>query len=147
MSDLLATARVAHLATSDQYARPHVVPIVFVYLEPVLFTPIDRKPKRDDWRTLRRVRNIETNGRVSVVVDAWDEDWSRLRYTLLEGTADIVESGPERDRAVAALEAKYAQYRDLPLAGRPVIRVTVERRSDWSGHASRGPSTPAPGIV
>ncbi|MFN2521018.1 MAG: TIGR03668 family PPOX class F420-dependent oxidoreductase [Candidatus Limnocylindria bacterium] len=138
MNDLLATARVAHLATSDQYARPHVVPIVFVYLEPYLFTPIDRKPKReDDWRALRRVRNIETNGRASVVVDAWDEDWSRLRYTLLDGTAEIVESGPERDRAAAALESKYPQYRDLALDGRPVIRVTVEHRSDWSaGSAS-----------
>ncbi len=134
MSDLLATARVAHLATSDQYARPHVIPIVFVYLKPFLFTPVDRKPKRDaDWRALRRVRNIETNGRVSVVLDAWDEDWSRLRYIMLEGTAEIVESGPERDRAVAALEAKYAQYRELPLAGCPVIRITVEHRSNWTG--------------
>ncbi len=136
MSELLDTARVAHLATSDQYARPHVVPIVFVYLEPFLYTPIDRKPKRrDDWHSLRRVRNIETNGRVSVVLDAWDEDWSRLRYTLLDGTAEVVVSGPERDRAVSALEAKYQQYRELPLGGCPVIRVTVEHRSDWSSKA------------
>jgi len=131
--DLLLTARVAHLATADQYARPHVVPIVFAYLEPHLYTPLDRKPKRDDdWRSLRRVRNIETNGRVSVVVDEYGEDWARLRYVLLEGTAEILESGEERDRAAAALEAKYPQYRDLPLAGRPIVRVTIERRIDWS---------------
>ncbi len=131
--DLLRTARVARLATADQYARPHVVPIVFVYLEPHLYTPLDRKPKRDDdWRALRRVRNIETNGRVSVVVDEYGEDWTRLRYVLLEGTAEILESGNERDRAAAALEAKYPQYRTLPLDGRPIIRVTVERRVEWS---------------
>ncbi len=131
---LLDTARVAHMATSDQYARPHVVPIVFVYEDPHLYTPIDRKPKRvDDWRRLRRVQNVVFNGRASVVVDVWDEDWSRLRYVLLEGTADVLESGEERDRAVALLEAKYPQYRSMPLGDAPVIRVTVERRVDWDG--------------
>lgn len=132
--DLLATARVARLATADQYARPHVVPIVFAYKHPHLYTPIDRKPKQvDDWRRLRRVRNVVTNGRASVVVDVWDEDWSKLRYVLLEGTADVLESGAERDHATAMLEAKYPQYRDLPLGDAPVIRVTVERRIDWEG--------------
>jgi PPOX class probable F420-dependent enzyme len=133
-ADLLATARVAHLATSDQYARPHVVPIVFAYEHPHLYTPIDRKPKRvDDWRRLRRVQNVVTSGRASVVVDVWDEDWSKLRYVLVEGTADVLEGGAEHDRAVALLEAKYAQYATMPLAGAPVIRVTVERRVDWNG--------------
>jgi PPOX class probable F420-dependent enzyme len=109
------------------------VPIVFVWLEPHLYTPLDRKPKReDDWHALRRVRNIETNGRVSVVVDRYDEDWARLEWVLLEGTAEILESGPERDRAVAALEAKYAQYRSLSLEGCPVVKVTVEKRTAWS---------------
>lgn len=128
----VAAARVAHLATSDQYARPHVVPIVFVYEHPQLYTPIDRKPKRtDDWRRLRRVQNVVMNGRASVVIDHWDEDWSRLSYTILEGTADLLESGDERDRALRALETKYGQYRDLPLGDAPVIRVNIERRIDW----------------
>ena len=132
--DLVATARVARLATSDQYARPHVVPIVFVYEHPHLYSPIDRKPKRsDDWRRLRRVQNVVTNGRASVVIDVWDEDWSKLRYVLLEGTADVLEVGDERDRAITLLEAKYPQYANIPLGDAPVIRVTVERRLEWSG--------------
>lgn len=107
---------------------------MFAYEHPHLYTPIDAKPKRvDDWRRLRRVQNVELNGRASVVIDEWSEDWTRLRYVLLEGTADVLESGEERDRAVAMLEAKYAQYRDMPLGGAPVIRVTVERRIDWPG--------------
>jgi PPOX class probable F420-dependent enzyme len=111
-----------------------VVPIVFVYEDPHLYTPIDRKPKRvDDWRRLRRVQNVLYNGRASVVVDVWDEDWSKLRYVLLDGTADVLESGEERDRAISLLEAKYPQYGSLPLGDAPVIRVTVERSSEWSG--------------
>lgn len=138
--DLVARARVAHFATADQYARPHVIPVVFVYEHPHLYIPVDRKPKQvEDWRDLRRVRNVVNNGRVSVVVDVYDEDWSRLRWVLLEGTAEVIESGEERDRAIAALEAKYPQYRTLSLEGCPVIRVDVERRVEW--HSSEEAST------
>ena len=134
--DLLSTARVAHLATSDQYARPHVVPIVFVWQETLLYTPLDRKPKRDDdWHVLRRVRNIETNGRVAVVVDHYDEDWSRLAWVLLEGVATILESGEERDAAAALLSEKYAQYQALPLTGRPIVRVEIEHSAEWSSES------------
>jgi PPOX class probable F420-dependent enzyme len=137
--ELLASARVAHLATSDQYARPHVIPIVFVWREPVLYTPLDRKPKRDDdWHALRRVRNIETNGRVAVVVDRYDEEWSRLAWVLLDGVATILETGGERDEAAKLLREKYAQYETLTLDGRPIVRVAIERGTEWSS------ATPSP---
>jgi PPOX class probable F420-dependent enzyme len=131
--ELLSSARVAHLATSDQYARPHVVPIVFVWSDDVLYTPLDRKPKRDDdWHALRRVRNIETNGRVAVVIDRYEEDWSHLAWVMLEGVATILESGDERDAAATLLLAKYAQYETLSLEGRPIVRVEIESASEWS---------------
>ena len=130
--ELLTTARVAHLATADQYARPHNVPIVFVWREGILYTPLDRKPKRDDdWHALRRVRNIETNGRVAIVVDRYDEDWSKLAWVLIEGIATILESGDERDSAAKLLTEKYAQYETLSLEGRPIVRVEIERASEW----------------
>jgi len=130
---LLATARVAHLATSDQYARPHVMPIVFVWRDPVLYTPLDRKPKReDDWHALRRVRNIETNGRVAIVVDRYDEDWERLAWVLIEGVATILDGGDERDAAATLLREKYAQYQTLSLEGRPIVRVEIEHATEWS---------------
>ena len=76
--ELLATERVARLATADQYARPHIVPIVFVYEHPVLYTPIDGKRKAvEDWHELRRIKNVETNGRASVLVDFYHENWSK----------------------------------------------------------------------
>ena len=66
--ELLTLERVAHLATADQYARPHVVPIVFVYEPPFVFTPIDAKPKSvEDWHDLRRIKNVETNGRAKML--------------------------------------------------------------------------------
>lgn len=114
-----------------------MIPIVFVWDEPRLYFPLDRKPKRDDdWHMLRRVRNIETNGRVAVVVDRYDEDWSGLAWVLLEGVATIIETGAERDLAAGQLAAKYAQYAGSALDGRPVVRVVVERVVGWSATPS-----------
>ena len=129
---LVDAARVAHLATADQYSRPHAVPIVFVWGDGRLYFPLDRKPKReDDWHLLRRVRNIETNGRVSIVVDHYDEDWTTLAWVLLEGVATILETGGERDRATVALEDKYSQYKGGRLDGRPIVCVVIERAVQW----------------
>ncbi len=136
---LLASARVAHLATADQYSRPHAVPIVFVWRDGILYFPLDRKPKReDDWHMLRRVRNIETNGRVSIVVDRYDEDWTELAWVLLEGVATIRETGEERDGGAELLAEKYPQYAGGALDGRPIVTVAVERTVVW--RASHEPS-------
>src|SRR5947209_18984789 len=60
--ELLASGRVAHLATADQYASPHVVPIVFVYEHPLQYTPIDANHESGDhWHELRPLRNGDTN--------------------------------------------------------------------------------------
>lgn len=131
--DLLATARVAHLATVGADGRPHVIPICFAWVPPVLYSAIDGKPKRR--ATLRRLRNIVDTGRAAVVVDRWNEDWGKLAYVLIEGAATILTDGTERDEALLLLTAKYPQYDDLPLIDNVVIRVTAERVIPWSGAA------------
>ena len=131
---LLTEGRIAHLATADQYARPHLVPIVFAWQDVYVFTPIDRKPKSvSDWRELRRVRNIEANGRVSVEVDEYSEDWTRLVWVRVDGVAEILTSGASHDLGVQLLEAKYPQYERMPLGDAPIVRITIEHVSDWHG--------------
>ncbi|MDQ2912704.1 MAG: TIGR03668 family PPOX class F420-dependent oxidoreductase [Chloroflexota bacterium] len=132
--ELLTLERVARLATADQYARPHVVPIVFVYEEPFVFTPIDAKPKSgEDWRELRRIKNVETNGRASVLVDVYHENWSNLAWVRIDGVADILTKGDDHHHALNLLAAKYKQYEGMPLHEAPVIRVRIERVSQWHG--------------
>ena len=82
-------ARVARLATVDEQGRPHVVPICFAVDGDLLYTAVDAKPKRT--RELRRLRNVEANPAVEVVIDHWDEDWSRLWWVRLSGQARVVE--------------------------------------------------------
>ncbi len=132
--ELLATERVAHLATADQYARPHIVPIVFVYEPGVLYTPIDAKRKSvDDWRALRRVKNVEANGRASALVDFYHENWSKCAWVRLDGVADLLTKGEDHRFALGLLAGKYTQYRKMPLGDAPVIRVLVEHVSQWHG--------------
>ena len=132
--ELLTLERVAHLATADQYARPHVVPIVFVYEHPFVFTPIDAKPKSvEDWHDLRRIQNIETNGRASVLIDIYHENWSKIAWVRIDGVADILTKGAEHRHALKVLAGKYKQYEGMPLGEAPVIRVRIEHVSQWHG--------------
>jgi PPOX class probable F420-dependent enzyme len=130
--ELLLLSRVGHLATADQYARPHVVPIVFVYEENVLYTPIDAKRKSvEEWRDLRRIRNIETNGRASVLVDIYTENWSKLAWVRMDGVAEILTEGDDHRHALGLLAAKYKQYEGIPLRDAPVIRLRIEHVAEW----------------
>ncbi len=121
--------RVGHLATTDADGRPHVVPVCFVYADGCFWIAIDEKPKRT--QRLKRLRNIEANPKVSLVIDRYDEDWSRLAYVLVGGTASVIARGPEHDQAVEALREKYAQYGAMRLEERPVIRIRPERVVSW----------------
>jgi PPOX class probable F420-dependent enzyme len=120
-----AEERVARLATVGADGRPHVVPICFALDGETLYSAVDEKPKAT--RKLRRIANIEANPRVEVVIDRWDEDWTRLWWVRLAGAARVVDHDA---RALELLQAKYPQYRDDPPAG-PFVVVAIDSRSEW----------------
>ena len=129
--ELLAEARVGRLATVDATGQPLVVPVCYVYDGERCYSAVDGKPKRT--RNLKRVRNLADNPRVSLAVDHYDEDWRTLRYVIVQGRGDVLESGGEFSRAIDLLVAKYRQYHELRLdrtAG-TVVRVTPERILSW----------------
>jgi len=134
--------RVARLATVDERGRPHVVPICYAYTRGRLYTPLDLKPKATAPEGLRRVRNILANPQVQVLIDDYDEDWSRLAFVQLRGTAALLREGPEYHRALRLLTRKYPQYQALPLAGRPIIQITVERVVAWGRLSAGTPRDP-----
>ena len=126
----VARAPVARLATVDG-TRPHLVPVVFCAADGFLFVPVDGKPKSG--ARLRRVRNIEHNPAVCVLVDHYSNDWSKLRWARIDGRADVVAT----DQGVrAALEAKYHQYEHVEI-GTESIRITIEHVASWSATEQR----------
>lgn len=119
------SARVARLATVGKDGRPHVVPICFALDGDTLYTAVDEKPKST--RRLRRLANIEADPQVEILIDHWDEDWSRLWWVRLSGRARVVEHD---ERGLELLQAKYPQYQADPPAG-PFVVVAVEARKEW----------------
>ncbi len=128
----LVSARVAYLATARQ-GQPAVVPITFVLLGNRIYHAIDAKPKRKPPERLRRVRNLLANPRAAVLIEHYEEDWSKLWFALLEGRARLLRSGPEHRRAILALRRKYPQYVEMPLDPRAlVVALDVERSRFWA---------------
>jgi PPOX class probable F420-dependent enzyme len=124
-------ARAGRLATVDPQGRPHVVPVCFVYLDSAVYSVLDAKPKRVEVTQLRRVRNLLANPSVQLLVDRYDEDWTKLLYVQLRGRAELLHPGAEHASALEALRAKYAQYAALPLDDAPMIKLTVETWVAW----------------
>lgn len=126
----------ARLATLGPGRRPHLVPVVFAAVGRHIWSPIDGKPKSGG--ELARARNVRAHPQVSLLLDAYERDWSRLWWLRVDGRASVVEGrDPERDAELAAvvgaLRAKYAQYDALPLfRGEPVLlRIAPERLRGW----------------
>ena len=132
-AELLYQSRVARLGTADRAGQPLVVPVCYAFDGQACFSAIDAKPKRLEARQLRRIRNIAENPRVSLTVDRYDEEWSRLCWVIVQGRADILTEGPERAGAVDLLLAKYAQYRVMGLdrEAATVIRIAPEKALYW----------------
>jgi PPOX class probable F420-dependent enzyme len=140
---LLDSARRATLATIGDDGRPRLVPICFVLVGEALYTPIDEKPKSTaDPRELARVRDIERRSDVTILVDRWDEDWTRLAWLRIDGEATLVE--PDAS-ILAGLRARYPQYRGHDLERRALIRIEVRRTRSWAALSDRGTGQPPSG--
>src|SRR4051812_28283538 len=127
----VAAARVGRLGTVTDDGRPHLVPCCFV-LDGVgretVYSAVDGKPKST--LALRRLDNVRSHPVAGLLVDHYDDDWSTLWWVRLDGSARGGDGGPERDRALALLAAKYDQYVQQPPAG-AVLALEVERWRAW----------------
>jgi PPOX class probable F420-dependent enzyme len=124
-------ARVAHLATADASGQPLVIPICFAFDGKEFFSPIDEKPKRTSPRKLKRLRNIAANPNVSLIIDRYDENWQRLAYVLIRGSAKILLRGARHRRGVYLLRRKYPQYRSMAINDRPMIVIIPKQLTSW----------------
>jgi PPOX class probable F420-dependent enzyme len=149
LAAFLEEQRVGRLATVDAAGLPHVLPVCYALLrEPqggdAVYSVVDEKPKRGDPRRLARLRHLRAHPGAALVVDVWDERWSRLGWVMLRGAAAVLDEGvleaagalDERARALAELRRRYPQYRAMALEGRPLIRLRPERVLHWGGAES-----------
>ena len=123
--------RVARLATVDGAGCPLVLPICYTVAEETVYSPIDAKPKRVAVQRLKRLRNIQENPHVALVIDDYAEDWAQLAHVILHGRAEIITGGSPFERAVAALRIKYSQYQQMPIEENPMIAVHLTHVVRW----------------
>ena len=127
----LTRAPVGHLATASATGAPHVIPVCFAFDGQVIYSVLDQKPKSAPLIRLRRVRNIQANPQVSLVVDHYEDDWQRLGYLLVTGRAEVLLDGGERVGAIRLLREKYHQYRTMDVDANPVIKIVPDRIVGW----------------
>ena len=100
------------------------MPVCFALHDGRIYTAVDAKPKVTS--ALARLENVRATGRASLLVDHYEEDWTRLWWVRVDGVAEVVRSEP----AIDALAAKYEQYRAARPAG-PLIAIAPERWRSW----------------
>lgn len=130
----LEQQRLGHLATAGLDGAPHVVPVCYALDDAALYVVADAKPKRRPARALRRLVNLRENPRAALVVDVWDEDWTRLAWVMVRGTAAIVDDAASHAAALALLRARYPQYRAMALDDpreHPIVRILPVRVRSW----------------
>ncbi|MDX6582944.1 MAG: hypothetical protein QOI10_2128 [Solirubrobacterales bacterium] len=126
-TELIAAARVGHLALLDDDDRPRVLPVTFALAEGAVWSAIDEKPKRSPLPA--RVRWLERRPEAALCVDRYDDDWSRLAWVQILGRIEVLELDSE-PVAAEALRSKYRQYRERTPPG-PLLRLGVDRALCW----------------
>ena len=133
--ELVARARVARLAYLDGDDRPRVLPVTFAVQGGAVWIAIDdEKPKRR--AEPARVEYLRRRPEASLVVDEYDDDWSKLAWVQLLGRVEVIPV-EEAPAAMEELAARYSQYARRPPPG-PLLRLAVERALHWRAAGGSG---------
>jgi PPOX class probable F420-dependent enzyme len=125
----VAAARVARLATVRADGGPHIVAVTFALDDDIVVSAVDHKPKRT--QQLQRLRNLEERPTASLLVDHYEDDWSKLWWVRLDLDVEIVRDGPRRTGLLEPLIRKYADYRVTAPRG-PLLVMAVRSTTSWS---------------
>ena len=105
----------ARLATVDSENKPHLVPVVFVFDGKYYYVPLDEKIKKDKPERLKRVKNIQRNPNVVLLIDEYNEDWSKLRFIMIQGRASLIGKKVQHNELVLEKAHKllYRKYHQV----------------------------------
>jgi PPOX class probable F420-dependent enzyme len=132
--EFIERARVARLATIDSEFKPHLVPVVFVFDGNHFFIPVDEKRKIAKPEKLKRIRNIQDNPDVALLIDQYNEDWTKLAYVMIQGKALVSSKrggSIQVRQAYEKLMTKYIQYQKVGM-GEMCIIITPKKVASWS---------------
>ena len=127
----LNSHRVARFATADPTGQPHVVPICYAVSGNSVYFTIDEKPKQLTDKPLKRIRNLQANPHIALVVDRYEEDWTQLGWVMVQGEAALLDHGEEHTKAQRLLKVRYPQLYGMQISALPVIAVRIKHVVSW----------------
>jgi len=130
--NLIKSSKVARLSTVDQKSCPYVVPVVFVFHENSFFIPLDEKTKNVNPKKLKRVKNIEKNPNVTLLIDKYQNDWKKLFFLMIHGKATVIDGKSSKlmDKIHKLLISKYPQYKKIGI-GNSCIKINPTKVTFW----------------
>ncbi len=139
IEQFMDTWPVARLATLNSEGGLHQVPVVFVYYEGLLWSPVDGKPKRAG--ELARIANAIAYPSASLLLDHYSDDWLQLWWLRVDVELQVVRLNPDARNSkeiatagvVRALRRKYSQYEDIPVLRDPPTLLSMQPKhiSSW----------------
>lgn len=85
-------------------------------------------------RDATKVRNLQKDPRVALVVDLYAEDWDSIKGAMVQGRATLIRGGPKFRKVRALLYKKYPQYpldSALDESDSVIVEVTPVHLSNW----------------
>lgn len=118
--DYINRNEVCRLATASDNS-PHVVPVCYIYDDGHFYIATDYGT--------RKYRNLTGNRRVSLVVDSYKPN----RAVMIQGEAEIIESGEEFRRIYDRFYMKFSWVRAEPWSEgeAPFVKVRPVRKVSW----------------
>ena len=128
-TNLLASAQIGHMATSDSKGVPRIIPVCFVEVSGNIYSMIDKKPKVTDMTKLKRLQNILSYPNDSFLIDHYEEDWDNLWYLQINGKAALIDT--PHSEMHDQLIRKYPPYTVMNVSHQPLIRIIPESINLW----------------
>jgi PPOX class probable F420-dependent enzyme len=119
----IQSAPVCRIATVRPSGEPHVIPVCPVYDgESTVYVDVGEKSAT--------ASGVNHSGQVTVLIDEYDDDWSKLKAVQLRCLARAVD-GEEKDRAWSWLREKFPQYSSVNWEPRLTLALEVQDWRQW----------------
>ncbi len=123
VKQFIAAARVSRIASVRPDGEPHVIPVCPVF-------DGDSTVYVDIGRRYTTAEALQDAPRIAVLIDEYDDVWSRLKGVLLRCRVEEA-VGEERDRAWAMIREKFPQYKPIGWEPRLTLALRIYEWRQW----------------
>jgi nitroimidazol reductase NimA-like FMN-containing flavoprotein (pyridoxamine 5'-phosphate oxidase superfamily) len=116
-------APVCRIATARANGHPHAIPVCPAFDgEATLYVDLTRHGAS--------AKALRENPRVAVLIDEYDDDWSKLKAVILHCTAEEIE-GKELRGAWELFHEKFPQGAAIGWSARLTMALRINRWTEW----------------